>query len=178
WMHRGEQVLDGGVQYARYVDLTNWATSLSRTALFTEEDLAIGVGTEAREMRVAMVSATFFGFFDAPPALGRYFTAAEDFPPNGTPVAVLAYAFWQTRYGGRPEALGSTLQIGPTVYTIIGVAPKGFVELWQVQRPVAFILITAAGSAMAAGLARTWLRDHGSTGASMLVQRKPAVRCA
>src|SRR5437762_1187766 len=178
WMHRGEQVLDGGVQYARYVDLTNWATSLSRTALFTEEDLAIGVGTEAREMRVAMVSASFFGFFDAPPALGRYFTTAEDYPPNGTPVAVLAYAFWQTRYGGRPEALGSTLQIGPTVYTIIGVAPKGFVGLWQVQRPVAFIPITAYGSAMAAGLDRTWWRNYGWTWASMLVQRKPAVSVA
>ncbi len=178
WMHRGEQVLDGGVQYARYVDLTNWATSLSRTALFTEEDLAIGVGTEAREMRVAMVSASFFGFFDAPPALGRYFTAAEDTPPNGTAVAVLAYAFWQTRYGGRPEALGSTLQIGPTVYTIIGVAPKGFVGLWQVQRPVAFIPITGYGSAMAAGMDRSWWRNYGWTWASMLVQRKPTVSVA
>src|SRR5947199_1943956 len=177
-MYRGEQLVDGGVQYARYVDLTNWATSFSRTALFTEDDLAIGVGTEAREMRVAMVSASFFGFFDAPPALGRYFTAAEDSPPNGMPVAVLAYAFWQTRYGGRSEALGSTLQIGPTIYTIIGVAPKGFVGLWQVQRPVAFIPITAYGSAMAAGMDRTWWRNYGWTWASMLVQRKPGVTLA
>src|SRR5438067_11120474 len=43
WMHRGEQVVDGGMQNARYVDLPNCATSLSRTALFTEEHLAIGV---------------------------------------------------------------------------------------------------------------------------------------
>ena len=178
WMHRGEQLVDGGVQYARYVDLTSWATSFSRTALFTEEDLAIGVGTEAREMRVAMVSASFFGFFEAPPALGRYFTAAEDSPPNGTAVAVLSYAFWQTRYGGRREALGSTLQIGPTVYTIIGVAPKGFVGLWQVQRPVAFVPITAYGSASAAGMDRTWWRNYGWTWASMLVQRKPTASVA
>src|SRR5213082_4225739 len=85
-------------------------------------------------MRVAMVSASFFGFFDAPPALGRYFTAAEDTPPNVTPVAVLAFAFWQTRYGGRNDVLGSTLQIGPTVYTIVGVAPEGFFGLWPTQR--------------------------------------------
>src|SRR5437762_937448 len=178
WMHRGEQVLDGGVQYARCVDLTNWATAFSRTALFTEHDLAIGVGTEAREMRVAAVSASFFGFFDAPPALGRYFTAVEDSPPNGTPVAVLAYAFWQTRYGGRSEALGSTLQIGPTVYTIIGVAPEGFVGLWPVQRPVAFIPITTYGSAVAVGMDRTWWTNYGWTWASMLVQRKPGVSVA
>src|SRR2546430_13761432 len=177
WMHRGEQVLDGGVQYARYVDLTNWATAFSRTALFTEHDLAIGVGTEAREMRVAMVSASFFGFFDAPPALGRYFTAAEDSPPNGTPVAVLAYAFWQTRYGGRPEALGSTLQIGPTVYTIIGVAPEGFAGLWPVQQPVAFIPITSHASAHRPP-PDTWWTTYHWMWASMLVQRKPGVSVA
>src|SRR5256885_966551 len=88
----------------------------------------------------------------------RYFSAAEDSPPNGTAVAVLAYGFWRTRYGGRREALGSTLQIGPTLYTIIGVAPEGFVGLWPVQRPVAFIPITSYASAMAVGRrgARLW----------------------
>src|SRR2546428_699278 len=102
-------------------------------------------------LRTLAQNAGFFGFFDAPPALGRYFTAAEDSPPNGSAVAVLAYGFWQTRYGGRREALGSTLQIGPTLCTIIGVAPEGFFGLWPVQRPVAFIPITSYASAMAVG---------------------------
>src|SRR5207247_589176 len=180
WMHRGEQLVDGGVQYARYLDLTSWTTSFSRTALFTEEDLAIGVGTEAREMRVAMVSASFFGFFDAPPVLGRYFTAAEDAPPNGTAVAVLSYAFWETRYGGRSEALGSTLQIGPTICMIIGVAPEGFVGLWPVQRPVAFIPITSFASAASKGHLRgeRWWTTYHWDWASMLVQRKPGISVA
>src|SRR5437899_2814179 len=143
----GKEGTSSGIQYARYVDLTHWTASFSRTAAFTEQDLAVGVGAEAREMRVGIVSASFFGFFDAPPALGRYFTAAEDSPPDGTAVAVLSYAFWKTRYGGRSEALGSTLQIGPTVYTIIGVAPEGFAGLWPVQQPVAFIPITSHASA-------------------------------
>ncbi|PYO73866.1 MAG: hypothetical protein DMD64_05815 [Gemmatimonadetes bacterium] len=111
--YRGEEFANGAMQYARYDDLTNWTSSFARTAAFTEEDIAIGIGADAREMRVGIVSASFFGFFDAPPALGRYFTAAEDTPPNGTPVAVLAYTFWQTRYAGRSDVLGSTLQIGP-----------------------------------------------------------------
>jgi len=176
---RGKEQASGYLQYARYVDLTSWTTAFSRTAAFTEEDLAIGVGTEAREMRVGIVSATFFGFFDAPPALGRYFTAAEDTPPNGTAVAVVAYAFWQTRYGGRREALGSTLQIGPTLYTIIGVAPEGFVGLWPVQRPVAFIPITSYASAMAVGRrGESWWTTYHWQWLSMLVQRKPGVSVA
>src|SRR5213083_1938949 len=160
--YRGKEQASGSLQYARYVDLTNWTSSFSRTAAFTEEDLAIGVGAEAREMRVGIVSASFFGFFDAPPALGRYFTAAEDSPPDGTAVAVLSYAFWKTRFGGRREALGSTLQIGPTVYTIIGVAPEGFAGLWPVQRPVAFIPVTSYASAQAVGRRREswWTTYH------------------
>src|SRR5437879_13426018 len=102
----GKEGTSSGIQYARYVDLTNWTTSFSRTAAFTEQDLAVGVGAEAREMRVGIVSASFFGLFDAPPALGRYFTAAEDSPPDRTAVAVLSYAFGKSRYGCRSAALG------------------------------------------------------------------------
>src|SRR5437660_5597344 len=176
----GKEGTSSGIQYARYVDLTNWTTSFSRTAAFTEQDLAVGVGAEAREMRVGIVSASFFGVFDAPPALGRYFTAAEDSPPNGTAVVVLAYALWETRYGGRREVLGSTLQIGPTVYTIIGVAPEGFVGLWPVQRPVAFIPVTSFASATSKGHLRgeRWWTAYHWDWASMLVQRKPGISVA
>src|SRR3989442_1157969 len=118
----GKEHASGYLQYARYVDLTSWTTTFARTAAFTEQDLAIGVGTEAREMRVGIVSAGFFGFFDAPPALGRYFTAAEDSPPNGSAVAVLAYGFWQTRYGGRREAPGAPPQTRPTLCPLIRAA--------------------------------------------------------
>src|SRR2546425_3850247 len=175
----GKEGTSSGTQYTRYVDLTTWTSSFSRTAAFTEQDLAVGAGAEAREMRVGIVSASFFGCSDAPPALGRYFTAAEDSPPNGTAVAVLAYAFWQTRYGGRSEALGSTLQIGPTVYTIIGVAPDGFVGLWPVQRPVAFIPVTSYASAQAVGRRReSWWTTYRWQWLSLLAQRKPGVSVA
>jgi predicted permease len=175
----GREQASGYMQYARYVDLTKWTTAFARTAAFTEQDLAIGMGTEAREMRVGIVSASFFGFFDAPPVLGRYFTPDEDSPPNGTAVAVLAYAFWQTRYGGHKEVLGSTLQIGPTLYTIIGVAPAGFVGLWPVQRPVAFIPITSYASAMALGRrGESWWTTYSWQWLSMLAQRKSGMSVA
>lgn len=106
------------------------ARSFSSVSGYTSRDLAVGVGDAAREMRIGVVSASFFGFFDALPALGRYFSEAEDQPPSGVPVAVLSHSMWQTQYGGCRDVLGSTLQIGPTVYTIIGVSSPGFVGLW------------------------------------------------
>ena len=177
--YRGDESINASVQYARYVDLTNWTRSFSRTAEFTARKLAIGVGDAAREMQVGVVSASFFGFFDAPPALGRYFSAREDTPPDGTPVAVLSYAMWQTRYGGRSDALGSTLQIGPTVYTVIGVSPRGFEGLWSSEPPVVYIPISSYAAGAGIRLrGENWWDTYHWTWASMIVQRKPGVTVA
>src|SRR5262249_11845556 len=106
---------EGSGRYARHADLLRRTSSFSDIPASATDALAAGVGQDARVRRVGVVSASFFTFFDAPPAAGRYFTAAEDAAPIGAPVAVLSYATWQTQYGGRPEAIGSTLQIGAVV---------------------------------------------------------------
>jgi putative ABC transport system permease protein len=176
---RGEERANNVGRYARYVDLASWTSSFSRTAGYSRRDLAVGVGDAAREMSIGVVSASFFGFFDAPPALGRYFTPVEDVPPAGAPVAVLSHAMWQTQYGGRRDVLGSRLQIGPTTYTIIGVAARGFVGLWPEKPPAAFVPITSYGSS--AGFQAkdvTWWKTYSWGWMSMIVQRKPGVSIA
>jgi len=125
--YRGVEAERSGV-YARFADLQRWTTAFTRIAAVREADLAVGLGEDAKELPVGVVSASFFGFFDAPPALGRYFVEAEDVPPNGTPVAVLSHAFWETRYAAHPGVLDSSIQIGATRYRIVGVAPGAFVD--------------------------------------------------
>jgi putative ABC transport system permease protein len=178
---RGTVVNRSYIQFARFLDLTSSTTSFSRTAEVTSRKLAVGAGLEAREMSIGVVSASFFGFFDAPPVLGRYFSAIEDQPPSGAPVAVLSYGLWQTRYGGRRDVLGQSLQIGATLYTIIGVAPRRFVGLWPDLPPAAYIPITAFGSELAANLhlrGETWWTTYHWTWANMLAERKPGVSLA
>ncbi|HVT40100.1 MAG TPA: ABC transporter permease [Gemmatimonadaceae bacterium] len=177
---RGTERANGSHQYARYTDLAQWSTSFSNSAGYTERELAVGVGDAAREMQIGIVSASFFSFFDAPAVLGRYFTAAEDMPPLGTPVAVLSYAFWQTQYGGRRDALGSTVQIGPVLYTVIGVAPRAFVGLWPDQPPAAFIPITSYAGAASASLTlrSSWWKTYQWGWMSMIMRRKPGVSIA
>jgi putative ABC transport system permease protein len=164
-------------RYARYVDLARWTRSFSRTAGHARRDLAVGVGEAAREMSIGAVSASFFGFFNAPPALGRYFTQAEDTPPEGAPVAVLSHAMWQTAYGGRRDVLGSRLKIGPVTYTIIGVAARDFVGLWPDRPPAAFIPITAyaAGTGFRARGSVAWWQTYSWGWMSMIAQRNPGV---
>jgi putative ABC transport system permease protein len=173
---RGKENFRGGIQYASYVDLTNWTRSFARTAEFTLNKVAVGTGDDSREMNVGVVSASFFGFFDAPPALGRYFTPSEDQPPSGTPVAVLGYGLWQTQFGGKRDILGSKLQIGPTVFTIIGVAPRGFVGLWPSTPPVAFIPITVSAGSSGVRLGKEdWWKSYHWSFAQMIAERKPGV---
>lgn len=172
----GEARAFGVGQYARYVDLARWTKSFSQSAGYTRRDLAVGVGDAAREMSIGVVSASFFKFFDAPTVLGRYFAEDEDRPPEGVPVAVISHAMWQTQYGSRRDVLGTTVRIGPTVYTIIGVAPRAFAGLWSDRPPAAFIPITSY--AAAAGIvpkSRTWWETYSWGWMGMLVRRKPGV---
>lgn len=163
-------------RYARHADIERWTTSFSSTAGFATDEMAVGTGQDARVRRVGIISASFFGFFDAPPAAGRYFTAAEDAPPVGAPVAVLSYATWQAQYGGQPAAIGSTLQIGAVVYRVIGVTPREFTGLWPLRPPVAYVPIASYAASEGP---TAWATTYGwAFGMENMVRRKPGVSAA
>ena len=143
---RSGEFINGNMSYKRYLELTEWTTSFDVTAAIAYGKPAIGEGENAREMDLSAISASFWRLFDMRPALGRFFTPAEDRVPDGTMVAVLGYGFWQTRFGGRVDVLGKPVKIGAETYTIIGVAPKNFVGTSLVS-PAVFVPITAWASA-------------------------------
>ena len=169
---RGDERPAGGV-YARYLDLVRWSTTLSQTAGAVLRPLAVGEGDDTQVRNVAVVSAAFFGFFEAPPILGRYFTPREDAPPAPARVAVLSNTLWRTRFGSRRDVLGATVRIDAAAYTIIGVAPDGFVGLWPYQPPAVFIPVAT----FAANRGRPdWATTYGTAfGLGIIVRRKPGV---
>jgi len=178
---RGKERAGGGGQYARFKDIERWTTSFSDVAGYTSRTLAVGVGDASREMLVGVVSPNFFKFFDAPPVLGRYFTRLEDSVPNGAPVAVLSYAMWQTQYGERNDVLGSKIQIASTIYTVIGVSPRGFVGLWADKPPAAFVPISTYGAEQGATLkfkTAPWWKTYSWGWMAMIARRKPGVSMA
>ena len=186
-VHRlyGSQIFRGkdragnlGNQYARYRDVIKWTTSFSTVAGFTNPKMAVGVGDAAKEMQIGVVSASFFKLFDAPPAAGRYFLPQADSIPNGERVALLSYATWQINYGGRQDALGSKVQIGPAIYTIVGVTPQGFVGVWPGNPPAYYIPLTTYG-AIQAGNGRfgtgNWWETYHWGWLQVIARRKPGV---
>ncbi len=145
---RGGEVTSGdGFEYTRYLDLRRWTTKFSQLAAFADRHLAVGSGDAAAERPVMAVSGSFFDFFDAKPALGRFFGPADDSLPAGSPVAVLGYDYWQSQMGGRDDVVGRTLRVRDIACTIVGVAPRGFVGVSEGEPPDVFIPITTyAGS--------------------------------
>ena len=61
------------------------------------------------------------------PVVGRGFLPDEDRAPGEKPVCVLNYNFWQRRFRGDPDIAGKTIQLEGHDFTVVGVAPRGFI---------------------------------------------------
>jgi putative ABC transport system permease protein len=93
-------------------------------------------GVLPEKVTQALVAPRFLQVWGVPPALGRDFTPEEQ--KFGGPNAVLiSDTFWRRRFHGDRAAVGKTLHLGKTSYTIVGVMPASFlfadhdVELWS-----------------------------------------------
>ena len=164
---------EAGSQYALNADIMALTSSFEPWVGTGKGQVAVRVGDETRGMEVAYVGGGFFRFFDAPPALGRYFDEREDAPPSGAPVVVLSNATWRTQFGGQADIVGSPLKIGSTLYTIIGVAPAGFAGLWSDKPPAAYIPLKAYASTLNRP---EWMTSYGfAFGMRVIARRKPGV---
>jgi putative ABC transport system permease protein len=90
-------------------------------------------GGEWEEAHGRLVSGGYFQFLGVGPALGRVFTTAADHADS--PYAVISYNYWQRRFGGRPDVLGTTFTLRNAALTIVGVAPRGFIGETAGQQP-------------------------------------------
>ena len=82
-----------------------------------------GTGNPA-SVNAARMTPGVFAALAVQPVLGRVFTAQED--EKHQAVAVLSYATWQSRFGGKPTVLGSKILLDRKPYIVIGVMPRNF----------------------------------------------------
>src|SRR5258706_574904 len=78
---------------------------------------------EAEEIHTLRISANFFRTLGIEPLMGRVFTAEED-RPAGPDAVILSYGLWQRRFGGDPQILNQTINLGGRMCTVIGVMPR------------------------------------------------------
>ncbi len=71
--------------------------------------------------------------------MGRRFTAAEG-EAGAHAVAIISHLYWERRFGRSPEVVGSALILDGSPHIIVGVMPRGFsflfdVDVWRPTRP-------------------------------------------
>lgn len=157
-----------------YIDQRDHGSYFSEiAAYFTHADMPLGRGAEATKIRGVLATASYFRLLGVAPALGRFYTDQEDRPDAALPLAVLSWQYWQRGFGGAPDVIGKQLRLGSQLYTVIGVAPKGFngVDLNAVALWVPF----HAGAPDVVGKGGGWRETYNWQWLKVLARLKPGV---
>ena len=112
-----------------YLDYRDFRDRLqSFEAISAVQPATLAVGDEnTQPVWGELVSGNYFDVMRVRPEAGRFFSGDErDDAQNAHAVAVISHSFWQAHYGPGSNAVGATLRINRTPFTIIGVAPKAF----------------------------------------------------
>ena len=77
---------------------------------------------------VSAVTGNYFTELGIQPVAGRLLTDTDVAVDTlrSAPIAVIGHGFWQRHFNRDPAAVGRTLRVEGTPFTIVGVAPSGF----------------------------------------------------
>ncbi|HVB38684.1 MAG TPA: ABC transporter permease [Vicinamibacterales bacterium] len=105
-----------------------------------------GANLAARDQTLSgqgmLVSGNYFSLLGLQPAVGRLIGPEDDKAVGESHVAVLSYAYWQTRFGGDPHVVADRMVINGQPMTIVGVAPRGFDGTTLGAKPQVYVPIT------------------------------------
>jgi predicted permease len=124
----------GGVSHSSRPMVTNriWEEIRERQQAFSgvfawfTENVNLAPGGEVRPARMLYASGDLFHTLGVQPALGRFFTTADDQRGCGAPGLIISHAFWEREFGGEANVIGRKLMFANHTFEIIGVTSPGF----------------------------------------------------
>ena len=111
--------------YPNYADLRDESGLFDGLVAQRFATIGTTVGEETRRSLAALVSSNYFDTLGVRLAAGRTFTAEEERPGAGIPVAIATYQSWQKEQLD-PAFIGRTIRINARDFTVVGIAPEGF----------------------------------------------------
>jgi predicted permease len=156
-----------------YRDFRDRLQSFDTLGAMTPASLAVG-DENPQPVWGELVSGNFFDLMRLRPEAGRFFSGTErDDAQNAHAVAVISHAYWKSHYSRSESALGSTLRINRTSFTIIGVAPENFHGSQTGLHFDVWLPLTMWGQLTHTG---TWmLNDRNTRNFMMMARLKPGV---
>jgi predicted permease len=82
-------------------------------------------GGPAERSQVNLVSGNYFHAMGVNSILGRTLSSEDD-QPGATPVVVASYGYWKQKLHGDSSALGRSIYLNGSSFTIVGIAPQEF----------------------------------------------------
>jgi putative ABC transport system permease protein len=111
---------------ATYLAWKDAQTTIDGLAAYSSRTATVSDAGEPERIRYAAVSASLFTLLKARPMIGSLFEEADE-ALDRNHIVVISYGLWQRRLGGRPDAIGSTIEFDADPYRVVGVMPRGFV---------------------------------------------------
>jgi len=127
----GQKTIDGRrsgtvsrIDYFDYRELGQSFEELAALANFTQEFTVMG-GGRPELVEASYVTWNLFPALRVRPVSGRNFLPEEE-AQDGLQIVLVSYGLWERRFGGSPDAIGNTIDIEGSPYTVVGVMPRGF----------------------------------------------------
>jgi putative ABC transport system permease protein len=109
---------------ADYEDWARLGGSFERIAAYRQRNANVTGGGPAERVYVTDVTPAFFAAIQSGAIAGRAIQPGEGTGAGST--AVLAYGFWQRRFGGDAGVLGRAIDVDGRPHTIVGVMARDF----------------------------------------------------
>jgi predicted permease len=116
--------------YLTFQQFTGQTKTLSDVFAFTGLFSADGQDGRPGHLSGQFVSGNYFSALGVPASLGRLIVPDDDREAADS-VVVISHRYWERRFGLDPTAIGRTIQLGNTLFTIIGVSAPDFLGTQQ-----------------------------------------------
>lgn len=143
-LHVGQRLSSGTTGevniIGKYFAEMNEQTRLSEMIAMRSDNASLIGLSEPLRVSVVYASPGWPKVITVSPALGRYFTEAEEKAGSASRVAVISDDLWKSRFDSSSEAIGRSLTLEDVSYTIVGIFPAGFRFPYQadIWLPVTF----------------------------------------
>ncbi len=161
------------MSYPQYRMLAAEARGTLRVAASQVRTMSLTTVGDPQIVGGAVSSANYFDVLQARPALGRFFTAAEEEP--GHDVVVLSHGLWTSRFGGDASLVGRTVRLNGVPFTVIGIAPEGYRGVKFGVYPDLWVTIGAMPRLATGGLARMNIQSRNWGWLSLFGRLEPGI---
>jgi predicted permease len=112
--------------YPDYFDLRDSRT-FAALAAYTSLSITMDAHGQPEPLAGELVSGNYFDVLGVRIPFGRGFAPDDDRIDAPVRVAVISHALWQRVFNADRSSIGQTIRLNSNPYTLIGVAPPGFV---------------------------------------------------